>query len=120
MITKIRENRFFLTLFVTVLIIHQFIFLKSDSTNLKFTFSEITFFVFISNSFFGFFIFIVDDWNYPEVRNGTHKALKKLNIKIISKIEIKTTQNDKEPQLLKFHFGDWHNGYFVAVCQKQV
>ena len=66
------------------------------------------------------FIFIVDDWNYPEVRNGTHKALKKLNIKIISKIEIKTTQNDKEPQLLKFHFGDWHNGYFIAVCQKQV
>ena len=66
------------------------------------------------------FIFIVDDWNYPEVRNGTHKALKKLNIKIISKIEIKTTQNDKDPQLLKFHFGDWHNGYFIAVCQKQV
>ena len=66
------------------------------------------------------FIFIVDDWNYPEVRNGTHKGLKKLNIKIISKIEIKTTQNDKDPQLLKFHFGDWHNGYFIAVCQKQV
>ena len=34
--------------------------------------------------------------------------------------EIKTTQNDKDPQLLKFHFGDWHNGYFIAVCQKQV
>ena len=64
------------------------------------------------------FILIVDDWNYPQVRKGTHGALTKLSLNIVSKIEIRTTQHDKDPNLLKFHFSDWHNGYFIAVCQK--
>jgi len=41
-----------------------------------------------------------------------------LSLNIVSKIEIRTTQHDKDPNLLKFHFSDWHNGYFIAVCQK--
>ena len=65
------------------------------------------------------FILIVDDWNYPEVRNGTNRAIEKLNLYINSKIEIKTTQHDKDPQLLKFHFSDWHNGYFIGSCCKK-
>jgi len=63
-------------------------------------------------------IMIIDDWNQPEVRKATFKALKDLGADIVSKIEIKTTQNDKFPKLLHSQFSDWHNGYFISVCKK--
>ena len=66
------------------------------------------------------FILIVDDWNIPKVRQGTLNAISDLSIKIISKIEIMTTQDNVVPKLLQCQFSDWHNGYLIAVCQKQV
>tara|TARA_B100001245_G_scaffold165390_1_gene124911 strand:+ start:986 stop:1159 length:174 start_codon:yes stop_codon:yes gene_type:complete len=54
----------------------------------------------------------------PHVREGTLKAIDDLNIKVISKIEIMTTQNDAVPKLLQCQFSDWHLGYFLAVCRK--
>ena len=66
------------------------------------------------------FILIVDDWNISKVRQGTLNAISDLSIKIISKIEIMTTQNNVVPKLLQCQFSDWHNGYLIAVCQKQV
>ena len=65
------------------------------------------------------FILIVDDWNYPAVRKGTNRAIEKLNLNINSQIVIRTTQHNKDPQVLKFHFSDWHNGYFIASCKKK-
>ena len=64
------------------------------------------------------FVLIIDDWNFPEVRSGTMKAIKDLKIQIISKIEIKTMQNNTMPKHFIGHFSDWHNGYFIAVCEK--
>ena len=65
------------------------------------------------------FILIIDDWNMPHVREGTTNAIKNLGIKIISKIEIMTTQNNAVPKLLQCQFSDWHLGYFIAVCEKK-
>ena len=66
------------------------------------------------------FILIVDDWNIPKVRQGTLNAISDLSIKIISKIEIMTTQNNVVPKLLQCQFSDWHNGYLIAVCEKTI
>ena len=66
------------------------------------------------------FILIIDDWNIPKVRQGTLNAISDLSIKIISKIEIMTTQDNVASKLLQYQFSDWHNGYLIAVCQKQV
>ena len=65
------------------------------------------------------FILIIDDWNIPKVRQGTLNAISDLSIKIISKIEIMTTQDDEAPKLFQCQYSDWHLGYFIAVCQKQ-
>ena len=62
------------------------------------------------------FILIIDDWNIPEVRKGTLTAIKNLKIKIISKIEIRTTQNNDVARRSQGQFSEWHNGYFFAVC----
>ena len=66
------------------------------------------------------FILIIDDWNIPKVRQGTLNAISDLSIKIISKIEIMTKQDNVVSKLLQYQFSDWHNGYLIAVCQKQV
>ena len=66
------------------------------------------------------FILIVDDWNVSKVRQGTLNAISDLSIKIISKIEIMTTQNNVVPKLLQCQFSDWHNGYLIAVCEKTI
>ena len=66
------------------------------------------------------FILIIDDWNTLHIRQGTLEVINDLNIKIISKIEIMTTQDNTMPKLFQCQFSDWHNGYLIAVCQKQV
>ena len=66
------------------------------------------------------FILIIDDWNTSHIRQGTLEVINDLNIKIISKIEIMTTQDNTMPKLFQCQFSDWHNGYLIAVCQKQV
>lgn len=64
------------------------------------------------------FIFIVDDWNWERVRQGTFAAIKDSNIIVSSYIEIKTSQCNATP-LLKFEQSEWHNGYFIAHCIKK-
>ena len=66
------------------------------------------------------FILIIDDWNWQEVRKGTLKALDDLKISVISKIEVKTTQDNSMPKLFLGQYSDWHNGYFIAVCKKNL
>ena len=64
------------------------------------------------------FTLIVDDWNLKEVRNGTLSAFGDLGVIVISKIEVKTTQNNTYPKFIHSHYSDWNNGYFIAVCKK--
>jgi len=63
------------------------------------------------------FIMIIDDWNWKQVRDGTNQALKTLNLKIISFVEIRTTQNDLKP-LFEGKNSDWHNGYALFIIRK--
>lgn len=63
------------------------------------------------------FIFIVDDWNTKDVRDGTINSIKDLNLKVLYEREIRLTWDNshtKEPALLKA----WWNGMYVCILQK--
>jgi hypothetical protein len=63
------------------------------------------------------FIFIVDDWNWQHVRDGTKTAIKHLNLKILFEIEKRLTHdNSHTPEPLASQ--TWHNGIYVAILQK--
>jgi len=64
------------------------------------------------------YILIVDDWNWAPVRDGTLRALVDTNCRIESWIEIRTTFDNTHPRIA-FKESDWHNGYFIAVVEKQ-
>lgn len=59
------------------------------------------------------FVLVVDDWNWPPVRQGTSRAIKLLGLKILWSAEVRTTLDDKAA-----YGGDWHNGYFIGVIQR--
>ncbi|QCK86845.1 class I SAM-dependent methyltransferase [Phreatobacter aquaticus] len=63
------------------------------------------------------YIQIVDDWNWPEVRQGTIDAITQLGRAITYGIEIRTTQDNSHPQQHIGENSDWHNGYFLAVLR---
>ena len=63
------------------------------------------------------FILIIDDWNWNQVRDGTIAALKHLKLNVISKLEIRTTQ-DGSNALMMGQNSDWHQGYCFFVIQK--
>ncbi len=63
------------------------------------------------------YILIIDDWNWDQVRAGTKKAFNELNLKIISKLEIRTT-SDGSNALLSGENSDWHQGYCFFVIKK--
>ena len=63
------------------------------------------------------FIFIVDDWNWHDVREGTINSINKLNLKVLYEKEIRLTWDNSvtpEPELSK----NWWNGIYVAILQK--
>jgi len=63
------------------------------------------------------FIFIVDDWNWQDVREGTINSIQKLNLKVLYEKEIRLTWDNSvtpEPELSK----NWWNGIYVAILQK--
>jgi hypothetical protein len=63
------------------------------------------------------FIFIVDDWNWKEVRDGTTSSIQKLNLKVLYEKEIRLTwDNSHTPQPLAAQ--TWHNGIYVAILEK--
>jgi hypothetical protein len=63
------------------------------------------------------FIFIVDDWNWSYVREGTYAALADLNLAVDWSAEVRTTQDDTHPAI-KQQDSDWHNGYFVGLIRR--
>ena len=58
------------------------------------------------------FIFIVDDWNWEDVRDGTINSIQKLNLKVLYEREIRLTLDNSTTK------GSWWNGIYVAVLQK--
>ena len=64
------------------------------------------------------FIFVVDDWNWKFVRDGTINSIQKLNLKVLYEKEIKTSNNDTHPKLGSPEQKEWHNGIYVSILQK--
>jgi hypothetical protein len=63
------------------------------------------------------FIFIVDDWNFLEVRTGTKMAIETLKLKVLYEKEIRlTNDNSHTPEPLASQ--TWWNGLYVSVLQK--
>jgi hypothetical protein len=64
------------------------------------------------------FIFIVDDWNWEDVRNGTLSSVQKLGLTVLYEKEIRLTWDNSitpQPELSQ----NWWNGIYMAVLQKQ-
>jgi len=63
------------------------------------------------------FIFIVDDWNWKDVRDGTLNSIQKLKLKILYEKEIRLTwDNSHTPQPQAKD--TWWNGIYVAILKK--
>jgi len=63
------------------------------------------------------FIFIVDDWNWQCVRDGTLESIEKLNLKVLYKKEVRLTWDDSHTNGQQAR-ATWWNGIFVAILQK--
>jgi hypothetical protein len=64
------------------------------------------------------FIFIVDDWNWKDVRDGTLRSIEKLNLKNLYSKELRTTNDDSHPAWGSPEQKRWHNGIYVSILQK--
>jgi len=64
------------------------------------------------------FIYIVDDWNWDQVRKGTEQVIKDLNLTIFYEKEIRTTHDGSHPEWGSQEQKEYHNGMYVAVLQK--
>jgi len=56
------------------------------------------------------FVFIVDDWNWKDVRDGTYESFKELKLSIMYEKEIYTPRNSTKDT--------WWNGIYVAILKK--
>ena len=63
------------------------------------------------------FIFIVDDWNWSAVRNGTRSAIEKNNLNVLYEKEIRLT-SDESHTPLETARDTWWNGIFVCILEK--
>jgi len=71
------------------------------------------------------FVFIVDDWNWEKVRDGTMAALAQCGLGVLYAAAIRTTDHGGSPDHIlpitnwrAVRDFDWHNGYFIAVLNK--
>jgi hypothetical protein len=63
------------------------------------------------------FIYIVDDWNWEDVRNGTKNAIQNLNLNVLYEKEIRLTWDNSHTPL-QLARNTWWNGIYVAILQK--
>jgi len=70
------------------------------------------------------FVFIVDDWNWPHIRNGTYDSFKRLELDVLYEREIRTwesqTDDEKPIVISEGKQRQWHNGIYVAILQKKL
>jgi hypothetical protein len=64
------------------------------------------------------FVFIVDDWNWPDVREGTREAIQECKFSVLYERFIRTTNDDSTPLKGSKEQIHWHNGIYVAILQK--
>lgn len=64
------------------------------------------------------FVFIVDDWNWMPVRNGTWQSIQDHDLEILLAIEVRTTHDETHAIPLGRH-SDWHNGCLITVLRKK-
>ena len=57
------------------------------------------------------FIYIVDDWNRQEVRDGTNKVIKDLNLKILYEKNIIKSNYFPSPH-------EWMHGIYIVLLLK--
>jgi len=63
------------------------------------------------------FIFIVDDWNWKHVREGTNESIQQLNLKVLYEKEIRLTWDESHTPMTEAK-NTWWNGIYVAILQK--
>lgn len=63
------------------------------------------------------FVFICDDWNWAQVRRGTHRAIVDSGLDLLFSAEIRTSLDNSHGEP-RFRESDWHNGYFISVLRK--
>jgi hypothetical protein len=64
------------------------------------------------------FIYIVDDWNWQDVRNGTKNAIEAMKLSVLYDKEIRLTWNEDHTPM-DVAAKTWWNGIYVAILQKQ-
>lgn len=64
------------------------------------------------------FVFIVDDWNWKDVREGTEESIKKLNLTVLYEKSVRTTLDESHPVMGSEAQQRWHNGIYISVLQK--
>jgi hypothetical protein len=64
------------------------------------------------------FIYIIDDWNWPWVRDPTLKAILDNNLEIIYKKEIFVEHDENYVTPLSGQDSDWHNGISIFILKK--
>ncbi len=64
------------------------------------------------------FIFMVDDWNWPNVRDGTMRAIRELNLEVLFRHEEFVSEDDLEN--MPHHRGKetWWNGIGIFLLRK--
>lgn len=74
--------------------------------------------VLVQNALDHEYILIVDDYNYHRVRKGTESAIKDLNLKVLASVTVLSSIDGDVPTV-HHEKSEWHNGYYIAVVQKQ-
>lgn len=63
------------------------------------------------------FIYIVDDWNWSDVRDGTFDSIRDLNLTFLYQKEIRLTYDNTHTEV-NLARETWHNGIYVALLKK--
>jgi hypothetical protein len=63
------------------------------------------------------FIFVVDDWNGKDVRDGTYESFNKLNLSVLYEKEIRLTTDNTHTEITLAR-NTWWNGIYVAILKK--
>jgi hypothetical protein len=64
------------------------------------------------------YVFIVDDWNWDRVRDGTSQCIKHLDLETRYQVEVRTSSDGGHTKFGE-KASDWHNGYLICVLKKR-
>jgi len=64
------------------------------------------------------FIYLVDDWNWEQIRVPTEQSIKDLNLEVLYKHEIRLTDNNEHTPIDEARL-TWWNGLAIFILKKQ-